>query len=97
MTESTETNGSLLVAEMFEEVAQNFEGLDPNALALRGQELADHPVTSQSYTGYMSGKDSQHLRGCLKVKQATRLEKLCLTETFHFKKSAAKNTTHITV
>lgn len=37
------------MTEVLEEVAQDFEGLDPDTLALRGQELADHPVTCQTH------------------------------------------------
>lgn len=52
-TESTETNRFLLVTKVFEEVAQDFEGLDADTLALRGQEFADHPETweTHSHTG----------------------------------------------
>lgn len=43
------------MTQVLEEVAQDFEGLDPDTLALRGQELADHPVRqTHSQTDDMS-------------------------------------------
>lgn len=38
------------MTKVLEEVAQDFEGLDPDTLTLGGQELADHPVTRQTHT-----------------------------------------------
>lgn len=38
------------MTKVFEEVAQDFESLDPDTLALRGQELADDPVRCQTHT-----------------------------------------------
>lgn len=37
------------MAKMLEEVTQDFEGLDAYTLTLRGQELADDPVTRQTH------------------------------------------------
>lgn len=36
------------MTKVLEEVAQNFECLDPDTLTLRGQELADYPVTCET-------------------------------------------------
>lgn len=47
---SSETTRSLLVAKVLEEVAQDFQGLDPDALTLGGQEFADHPATHETHT-----------------------------------------------
>lgn len=43
------------MTKVLEEVAQNFEGLDPDTLTLRGQELADHPVTCEAQSQVSKG------------------------------------------
>lgn len=35
------------MSEVFEEISQDFEGLDSDALSLRGQKLVHHPGTGQ--------------------------------------------------
>lgn len=51
------------MTEVLEEVAQDFECLDSDALALRGQELADHPVAWKTKTDQMSMNDfSKHFQ-----------------------------------
>lgn len=46
------------MTKVLEKVAQDFEGLDPYTLALRGQEFADHPVSqTHSQTDDMSVRE----------------------------------------
>lgn len=47
---SSETTRSLLVTKVLEKVAQDLQGLDPDALTLGGQEFADHPATHETHT-----------------------------------------------
>lgn len=58
------------MTQVLEEVAQDFEGLDSDTLALRGQELADHPVRQ---TDDMSVMD--YLRCWQNVKEKERKER----------------------
>lgn len=53
-----------LVAKVLEEIAQDFEGLDPDTLTLRCQEFADHPATweTHSHTDFMSVNESYSVR-----------------------------------
>lgn len=64
------------MTKVLEEVAQNFECLDPDTLTLRGQELADYPVTCETESRVRETVITSFFTTIANIKQTKKQEQI---------------------